>query len=671
MIESQSAESQIVFSPVTAFEAIERQIKSLCLKDFPCGEGSWREERIINKLPTKNLGKSKNPKLVKKKDPYIVDSADKESVEVLQELIRSELSPWHLESSWSAEAEKLRRVAVQTPWLLKEETIFSYLKTVKIYDQGVVTVDKKLLKLKNLEELILSANSISSISSENLPKSLKKLELHANQISDISGLCISPPPLEHLGLGRNILTSIDEHITGACWPYLVSLDISHNDLCDLVKIISVLETLTKLRHLVMNGNPLSLIPAYRGFTIDSLKHLMVFDDIHLSVDEKLSFNKLARAKDTIIEEAQIYIEIPSIKGIPCPDEIKFKDTQPEYPVVDRKYFLQFMFLEEKVKTTSVIILEAAEQLKLMVTESQETDGVQELTADGLTSDKQNEVLLENKQSEYYAEPIELMPIGDEANKEEIHQIVSLSCCKLFCEATPESHLRLVPIKTNTFSWAPEQSLNIAVDIKRQNLLPLRDFFKHGMDFSLMEQLVVSYPTGHEAKEDKGGKGKDKSKSAKREKTPEKPKSAQKKEPKKKKDDVDLLKSKPVLATIASFYLPLENFLDGEYVCKNVFTAEELPAPLPAVPVEQDKINAKTKEKRKDSASPSDKNKNAKKTPTKEDKKKKHSEEPIDFGSERLELEVIVKLEHWMSTKDAYSEEKTQRVTQDSQGYHLI
>ncbi|KAH9502447.1 Leucine-rich repeat-containing protein 43 [Bulinus truncatus] len=661
---------------VTVFEAIERQIKALCLNDFPCGVGSWRDDTIPRKkVSNKLIGKTKSLKAVKRDAALTQNGADKENVETLQELIRSESSPWHFECTWTDEGEKLKNLAVKIPWHLSDETIFSYLSSVRIYDQGVTSIDKHLLKLTNLEELSLSANYISSVSSANLPRILKRLELHANKITDVSELCVNPPPLEHLGLGRNFLTWVDKHITGSNWPKLLSLDISHNDLCDIIKVISALETLPKLRHLVMNGNPLSLIPAYRGFTIDSLKHLMVFDDKHLSVDEKISFQNVSKALDRVIEEARIQIEIPYVKGLPCPDEIKFKDNQPDYPLVDRQYFIQFMFIEEKPKTVSVVIFEAAEQLKLMKSES--TNDVQEMIAEGLTQNGHSESLSptmnEEQEKKDSAYNIEMFPVADDINKDKnselaLNRMISESVIPERCsqkhEVTPTSSIRLIPVQTRMFSWAPEQNLNIMIDLRRNNLLAVRDFFKQGMDFSLMEHLVLSHPTGHESKEDKGGKGKG-NKSAQKEKILEKPKSAQKKEVKKKKDDVDLAKSEPVVSTVASFHIPLENLLDGDFVCKKTFTAQELPAPTPAIPNDPDKNNSKTKDKRRDSTSPSDKNKNAKKTPTKDDKKKRKSfDVAMESLPEELQLEVIVKLQHWTSAKDAFQNDNTDKIASE-------
>lgn len=78
-------------------------------------------------------------------------------------------------------------------------------------------------------------------------------------------------------------------------PNLVSLDLSFNDLTDLQGLIASLRTLPHLRVLVLQGNPLALVPYYRGLTIDSLPQLCVLDDITVSPSEKYQFRGLSRS----------------------------------------------------------------------------------------------------------------------------------------------------------------------------------------------------------------------------------------------------------------------------------------------------------------------------------------------------------------------------------------
>lgn len=89
-----------------------------------------------------------------------------------------------------------------------------------------------------------------------------------------------------------LLADLLNHFGQPPRPQLVSLDLGFNNLTDLQNMILGLSTLRHLRLLVLQGNPLSLVPYYRGFTIDSLAHLCVLDDITVSPNEKHQFRGL-------------------------------------------------------------------------------------------------------------------------------------------------------------------------------------------------------------------------------------------------------------------------------------------------------------------------------------------------------------------------------------------
>lgn len=83
------------------------------------------------------------------------------------------------------------------------------------------------------------------------------------------------------------------HLGQPSRPQLVSLDLSFNELTDLQSMIAGLSTLKHLRLLVLQGNPLALVPYYRGFIVDSLARLCVLDDITVSPSEKHQFRGLS------------------------------------------------------------------------------------------------------------------------------------------------------------------------------------------------------------------------------------------------------------------------------------------------------------------------------------------------------------------------------------------
>jgi len=46
------------------------------------------------------------------------------------------------------------------------------------------------------------------------------LELCANEITDLTELCLDPPQLVHLGLGFNQISHIDDYLTARYWSVL-------------------------------------------------------------------------------------------------------------------------------------------------------------------------------------------------------------------------------------------------------------------------------------------------------------------------------------------------------------------------------------------------------------------------------------------------------------------
>ncbi|GFO37698.1 leucine-rich repeat-containing protein 43 [Plakobranchus ocellatus] len=713
-------------APTPVFGAIEQQLKTLCLQEFPCGPGSWRESEISSPGKKSRMGQKK-PALVpviniKYKDKSATNLeavkllAQKEKSEALQELVSSHFSPWHLDYSWSEEAKELREIAVKSPWLIDKNFVLNYFKTLRIIDKEITEVDRKLLKLKNLEELTLSANFITNVNSKNLPASLKVLELCANRISDVSSLCVRPPLLNHLGLGRNRISFIGDYLTGDYWPNLLSLDLSHNDLCDLMDIIRKMTTLPKLRNLILQGNPLSLIPSYRGYTIDCLRRLTVMDDIHISADEKHHFKGLARRR--------VQLGVSYIKGLPCPEEVKHPENQPEFPVVERTYFIQFMFPEEtglKAEEVHMDVAMADDMADMTTiagegagTERQEEEGGETTRRD---SDPEHKSVKDKEQQQQPPASPTTIAAGA-ANQAERNVLFDsrpqlksaappASSVQSFPQAKPSSEdpevkpgpeveginldlltdnqqgegedggpsnrteeptprIKLVPVNSDPKPWSEELQLDWSVDLVRDDLLTLRDFFKQGMDFTVVEQVVLGYPAEPDTAttDDKEKDGKDK----KKDKGGKEPAKAEKGGKKKKEPEIELIKSPPTYTTIAAFHITLEPFLEGEFFYQNIFTKGDVPPPSTVRSSMTEERREKRDSKKKLDKSPEkgDKKKDAKKSPRGKDEGSKkgskggrHAEEAEedDLPPPPLELEVSVKLHHWVTAMDSVREEE--------------
>ncbi|KAM9391471.1 leucine-rich repeat-containing protein 43-like [Pholidichthys leucotaenia] len=299
---------------------LEKQIRSLCLNDFPCGSGTWRNSR---------------------------DSA--ESTDGLLDLLSCPHSPWCCDQSWSPQASALRQMAVLTPERLHTNLIYNYFTTLRIMDRGVSEVDEGLLKFSNLEELVLSANKILEISSSNLPSTLKILELRANQLSSLFNLTTCPPPsLQYLGLSSNSVGSQEDvsHLTGRHWPQLVCLDLGDCEFEDQQTLLNALRTLPCLRSLVLEGNPLTLAPCYPGFTVDSLPQLLYLDASLISPEERHQFKGLAKMRDLTLGVASVTVHVGKMRGITDPLMI-MEEKAPDYPVVTYSYFITYEFLSHQ------------------------------------------------------------------------------------------------------------------------------------------------------------------------------------------------------------------------------------------------------------------------------------------------------------------------------------
>ncbi|NWX52153.1 LRC43 protein, partial [Steatornis caripensis] len=323
--------------------AFRRHLQRLGLQNFPCGLGSWNKSRFdARSSPCRG-------QLWLGAHPAGQDDAvplGEESPEALMELLSDRHSPWALPPGCSPQDQHLREMAVLAPELVHGSNVFRVFRSLRIVGKGVEEIDEGLLQLQQLEELILSANQISSITSANLPRTLKVLELCCNAVADLQDLCVRPAlELQHLGLGYNRLCgpSRDSCLTADFWPSLVSLDLSFNNFTDLLGLVSQLSSLPKLRILVLQGNPLALIPTYRGFLVDSLPKLSVLDDIHIGPDERHRFNGLARQPELIRSEARVVVSIGEIKGVPDPSAPQQLEAGSKAPVITYSYCVTYEF----------------------------------------------------------------------------------------------------------------------------------------------------------------------------------------------------------------------------------------------------------------------------------------------------------------------------------------
>ncbi|XP_012586298.1 PREDICTED: leucine-rich repeat-containing protein 43 [Condylura cristata] len=276
-------------------------------------------------------------------------SPQEEPVGALLDLLRSPQSPWALEEGAHAEDGFLRELAVRRPLAIGEAFFYTYFRSLRVVDKEVDEVDKGLLRFQRLEELVLSANRIREIDAAHLPPTLKVLELYGNQVGSLQGLCARPPPLlQHLGLGHNgLLGTLDSaFLASGHWPNLVSLDLSFNGLTGLQRVLAGLSSLPRLRLLLLQGNPLALVPYYRGLTVDSLARLCVLDDVTVSPGERRQFRGLSRSGELLAPEAQLVVTIGNAVGLPDPSA-REPDPGPQGPFVAYSYYVTYDFVEDE------------------------------------------------------------------------------------------------------------------------------------------------------------------------------------------------------------------------------------------------------------------------------------------------------------------------------------
>uniref|UniRef100_A0A8C3IQM3 Leucine rich repeat containing 43 n=1 Tax=Chrysemys picta bellii TaxID=8478 RepID=A0A8C3IQM3_CHRPI len=543
---------------LSASAAFREHLRRLCLGEFPCGAGSWVRApawRGIIRQPGSDIG-----------------TPSEESLETLMEFVSSQDSPWALPPDCSPEDQHLRELAVQSPQLIQDNFIFLFFRSLRIVDKGVNEVDENLLKFQNLEELLLSANQISKINSAHLPRTLKVLELCGNEIVGLQDLCSHPPPeLQHLGLGYNRLlgSSEDKYLTAEFWPNLLSLDLSFNNFTDLLGIVSKLATLWRLRTLVLLGNPLVLIPGYRGFVIDSLPKLCILDDRNISPDEKHQFHGLSSKPDLIVNKAQLVVSVGKIKGVPNPIKPEELESVPESPVITHSYYVTYEFVaREKAEDTNNAEVSKSPRIELAMEANFpfHLGSVSPLAPTGA---------------------LEQSSVGE----------AGTAPCVLCRHTAPFVFSRLANRHlTPRKPWAETIECSHRREHVTGDLVALKAFLMTGTTVTVVEEKVLSWPIAAAVAEDAGKKGKAEK---------EKPKDGGKViteigageggedvvQKKKKESPIELRSDPPLLRSLGSGHVNLESLLTGDQlvavVCDfGVLITEETtqpPSPKEKVP----------------------------------------------------------------------------------------
>ncbi|XP_054384323.1 leucine-rich repeat-containing protein 43 isoform X6 [Pongo abelii] len=410
------------------------------------------------------------------------------------------------------------------------------------------------------------------------------LELYGNEMSSMECLCARPPAgLQHLGLGHNKLLGPLEslYVTANHWPNLVSLDLGFNDLTDLQSMVASLRTLRHLRLLVLQGNPLALVPYYRGLAIDSLAQLCVLDDITVSPNEKHLFRGLSLNGDLLAQEAQFVVTIGNIRGV-LDTSVLDPEPGPEGPFITYNYYVTYDFVKDEEGETN----ESADVLAEIVKPSPSSELLVEESPEEVVGDVIKDIV------EEVTEEVEgsLESEVEESGESELSVISGpstiLQTPRASAEELAKLRLRIDPrlcpspgtvlFSTTHKPWAEVIPCSYEMQHSLRDLVPLKAFLLAGTTVTIVEEKILSWPvvlpavdsplSAKKGKGEKDKKGKEKDRTGKGEKEPAK----EWKVPKKKKElPKELRQDPPILQVLGRGLVILEPLLAGEPLVSTV------------------------------------------------------------------------------------------------------
>uniref|UniRef100_Q8N309-3 Isoform 3 of Leucine-rich repeat-containing protein 43 n=1 Tax=Homo sapiens TaxID=9606 RepID=Q8N309-3 len=364
-------------------------------------------------------------------------------------------------------------------------------------------------------------------------------------------------------------------------PNLVSLDLGFNDLTDLQSMVTSLRTLRHLRLLVLQGNPLALVPYYRGLTIDSLAQLCVLDDITVSPNEKHLFRGLSLNGDLLAQEAQFVVTIGNIRGV-LDTSVLDPEPRPEGPFITYNYYVTYDFVKDEEgemnESAGVLaeIVKPSPSLELLVEESPEevVEDVIEDIVEEVTEEVEGSLESEVEESG----ESELSVISGPSTILQMPRASAEELAKLRLRIDP----RLCPSPgTVLFStahkpWAEVIPCSYEMQHSLRDLVPLKAFLLAGTTVTIVEEKILSWPvvlpavdsplSAKKGKGEKDKKGKEKDRTGKGEKEPAKEWKVLKK---KKEPPKELRQDPPILQVLGRGLVILEPLLAGEPLVSTV------------------------------------------------------------------------------------------------------
>ncbi|KAK2102813.1 Leucine-rich repeat-containing protein 43 [Saguinus oedipus] len=285
-------------------------------------------------------------------------------------------------------------------------------------------------------------------------------------------------------------------------PNLVSLDLGFNDLMDLQSMLARLRTLRHLRLLVLQGNPLALVPYYRGLTVDSLAQLCVLDDITVSPNEKHLFRGLSLNGDLLAQEAQFVVTIGNVRGVPDTSLLD-PEPGPEGPFITYSYYVTYDFVKDEEgeanEYTDVLaeIVKPSSSLELLVEKSPEEviENVIEDVIEEVTEEVEGS--LESEVEEWGESELSVVSVPStvlptpRASAEELTKLrprIDPRLCPSPGVVLPLKEGPMTVLFNTTHKpWAEVIQCNYEMQHVLRNLVPLKAFLLAGTTVTIVEE----------------------------------------------------------------------------------------------------------------------------------------------------------------------------------------
>uniref|UniRef100_A0A670JVX1 Leucine rich repeat containing 43 n=1 Tax=Podarcis muralis TaxID=64176 RepID=A0A670JVX1_PODMU len=306
---------------------------------------------------------------------------------------------------------------------------------------------------------------------------------------------------------------------------------------DLLKFPNLEELILSANHIskinssnlppTLKGNPLALLPGYRGFVIDSLPKLCTLDDVIITPDERHDFLELSSNPGELLKcYTKMVVVIGKVRGVPNPIGSEEPETGPEAPIITYNYYVTYEFAkDEKI-------------------EEEETDKV-----DILEMEEESIALLV-----FCPWYLPAPPAPQRWHMRECDLTFEVSCSE---DVLSSKALRFSPLG-NVYStprkpWAEVIDCDHTKEHVTRDMVALKAYLLAGTTVTVVEEKVVSWPVVLTPNESPTKKGKDKGKGGKKKKSP----------------SPELRSDPPIVKVLGSGHVNLESLLAGEPLVETV------------------------------------------------------------------------------------------------------